>query len=509
MITVLRKNFGKRVFKVVAWITIVSVAGIFSLESLFRKKEKNAIATVDGTVIGYKEFALRAEAEAQRIQLMRQQFGDEADFILQLSGHSGNPQEYALNSLISEKLLNGLSDKLHLAISSDYVATKLNDQAFCMQVLGTLVPAYVFDGYGSLNQKALSLYLQRQGLTISDFEDEVLAAMKRLLSINLIATAAYVPACQVYNLFVQENSVKTFEILSLPLDKFIKAEEKKGASDEELKAFFDAQNNQLRRYFVNEKRSGVMWRVPFEAYGLKKEDAARFKKLFTSDARRIVDQETTVISEFLKEKHAREEKIALTIKKATPAIRNLFSISDTGMWGYFIDDQGGVLCQVLDIQKAHIPEFDVLKKDITLDFFKDKAQARLQEILRNGVEAVRQGTTQDFLKTSGAQSVVIDGNPKELEKLGISATRLQYMTHVGEALSLFTKHGGAVVILKSLEVQSKENFEVKKDELYASLFMKNAQLLTHSLVADLQKRAKIDIITEKDASTPHRTHRKL
>ena len=367
-----------------------------------------------------------------------------------------------------------------------------------MQALGSLVPAYVFDGYGSLNQKALVAYLQRQGMTIADFENEVITMMRRMLVMSLVSTAAYVPTAVAYEAFTKDNAERTFEVISLSLDSYIKTEQKTPPTDEELQVFFDTQNQLSRRYFVPEKRSGTVWHITPEAYSLEKNDQARFKKLFTADVRRILDGDGGTLTTFVKDKKAKEEKLASTVKRGGSAIKALFSLTAPGTRDFVVDATGGYIVELSDIVPAHTPSFDKLKKEVLEDYYKDKALVQLAADIEEGVTIARQDLEKlnEFISQKKASKEIVKGSLEELNKKGLPGQRLASLLHPGEVIGMRTKSGAALVILKDIAIKNKDAFSEKLPELYASLYRQEAQQLGYAVVADLQKNAKINFITK-------------
>lgn len=259
MIIELRKQLKGRGFKIVLWITFISMGIVFA-PSFFRKSSgsKLVVATVNGNDIGYAAFEYRVHQETERIAMLRQQFGPEADMLLKAFGMD-NPKSVAYQSLVQEELLTQVARGLHLVVSPDYIAQKLCDTNFIMQELGDLIPPYLIDEFGCVNMNALKTFLQRNRITVSDFEAAIESKMQHALVKDIVAGATYVSRAELAYKTFAEKQAKDFSVLLFKFEDYLNKARKNKVTDDELLAYFEKNNAQSKRYWEPERRSGTVW----------------------------------------------------------------------------------------------------------------------------------------------------------------------------------------------------------------------------------------------------------
>lgn len=225
------------------------------------------VAKVNSHLISPQDVHRRVIAQDYQLQMMRQRFGQYADFYIRMMGLDHEPQKLAVENLISDELLNQAADKAGISVSSDYVAEKLSSPLYILQHLPMVVPAHLIDENG-ISAHALRSYLRQTGLTASEFDAQVTRALNRGLLDSMVTKTTYVPQFVLRDYYMTEFSGKQFSIASLSLDDFLKQEEQKPIAEQELKQFFDEQNAQKKRYAVPEQRSGLVWRFDPANYGI-------------------------------------------------------------------------------------------------------------------------------------------------------------------------------------------------------------------------------------------------
>jgi SurA-like N-terminal domain len=263
---------------------------------------------INGYEVDIKEFRHRLLEEEHRLQSLRQQFGPQAEELLQSFGLSGRPEEMAINALIHEKLLLSAADTLGIRLSPEYIKHKLQDPAFLIQSLGDLVPPYLFDRNGSLNQKALLKYLQRRGMTMSDFEQALENALKSTLVLQLVTGASYVPQAFIKERFIRDYSSKKFTMVVfdlasyLPKKKEVTDEEKKTAHEALIKAVQEAKTQDLSQLTSLAQQH----KAHIEKTALLAPDAAGWeelkKKEFPIERMKAMDRHGEMIEEITPEK---------------------------------------------------------------------------------------------------------------------------------------------------------------------------------------------------------------
>jgi parvulin-like peptidyl-prolyl isomerase len=261
MITALRRYLKSRAFKIVLWITILAVAGVFSIFEVFQSsfKTRKWIAKINGSVIEYPEFLSKVAQEEQLTQLLRAKFGAYADLVLQMRGMSTDPHERALEDLIKQQLLLQVARKMGITIHPDYRMAQLADKEFVQENLGDVIPPHVFDAAGNLDIRTLHMYLQNAGISMQHFEQKLDQALARQLALGLVVSSCYIPEFELQSIFARLYSPHKFSLVTLSFSTLLETVKKESVTDEQLKAFYQEQNTKAKKYWVPEKREGTVW----------------------------------------------------------------------------------------------------------------------------------------------------------------------------------------------------------------------------------------------------------
>lgn len=235
MISVIRNKIQKRAFRFILWgVVIVFVfPTFFSSLKLARRRSHHAVALVNGTEIGGIEYHRRVEEEKHRLNALQQQFGEFYEQFLALIGLSAEPTTNALELMIQEQLLNDAAQKTGIVVSDDYAQRCLHSAACGNRLLGSLVHPALYDNQGALIQKALITYVQRQGLTIDQFENMVENTLSRHLLVQLLQQATYVTVPALREQLLREHSLRQFDIIFFPLRSFLERAQKEVSDSKE------------------------------------------------------------------------------------------------------------------------------------------------------------------------------------------------------------------------------------------------------------------------------------
>lgn len=270
MITMIRRSFQSKAFKVILWILMFGVAGVFSLVELFKVGNKAAwIAKVNKDQVSYTDFALKAQAHQEQIMALRAQyarFGQSVDRLFESMGFNLDPKSFALDAVIQEALLDQSARKLGVSIDAQYAKQKLSNPLFIQQSLSDLIPFGVMDRSGNINMAMLKQHLNKSGMSWDDFQEKVVTTLQRQLLMQIVAHASYVPDFVLKEHYIQEYLPKKFSILTLSFANALKEAKSKPVSESELKAFFNQQA--ADRYMVPAKRSGVAWTLDPHTFGV-------------------------------------------------------------------------------------------------------------------------------------------------------------------------------------------------------------------------------------------------
>lgn len=274
MITTIRKSFHSKIYKIILWVTILALAGVFTLPELLKiGSQASWFAKVNKEIVSQNDYKRKALLHEERINALRAQLGPQADLFLKSMGIPLDPKVFAQDAVIQDALLNQVVGQLGLRIGSEYIAAMLSNPLFVRQELAEIIPMSAFDQTGNIDLRTLQHYFQRIGLTVSDFEEKVAHILARRMLLNILNLGLYAPEVLVQNRYMQDNSRKKFSLLTFSFDRALQEEKKNAVSQEDLKAFFNAQNEQSKMYFVPEKRSGMVWKIGAQDYGIEVTDS--------------------------------------------------------------------------------------------------------------------------------------------------------------------------------------------------------------------------------------------
>ncbi len=270
MIITIRNQFKQSTFRYIAiFIVLVMALGMVSIPSLLR--HEGGISTwamkVNREKVSYKEFAQEIAEQSEFIAQIRAQYGQYADLLMQAMNWPTDPKALAFEVLVKTSLLRQFVESLGIEIHSDYIAESINDAQFARRHLQRILPPFLFDVSGALDSEKLKMFLKHKGMSIRDFESKVEQSLAQLQAMQFIASSCYVPLFDIEQTFIAQNLGKEFSYLAFSLDSFLAAEKKKGVSDEDALAFYTKENNQRRRYWVAEKRDGIVWKFNAKNYG--------------------------------------------------------------------------------------------------------------------------------------------------------------------------------------------------------------------------------------------------
>ncbi len=267
MIISLRNQIKQSAFRYVAFfIFVVLGLSMVSIPSLMRNEASGGswAMAVNGQKISYQDLAREMAEQSEFLAQIRAQYGQYADLLLQAMNWPTDPKSLAFEVLIKTTLMEQLVKSMGIAIHGEYIAESINDAQFARRHLQRIVPSFVFDQTGSLNPENLKIFLQHKGLSVKDFERKVEQSLAQLQAMQFVASSCYVPSFELRQNFIANKLAKSFSYLTFSFDSFVAAQKKIAVSDEDARAFYDKENIQHRRYWVPEKRGGIVWK--FNAY---------------------------------------------------------------------------------------------------------------------------------------------------------------------------------------------------------------------------------------------------
>ncbi|MFI5332799.1 MAG: SurA N-terminal domain-containing protein [Candidatus Babeliales bacterium] len=269
MITVIRRQLiENKAYKVFIWGMIILMIISLGLPSIMNQssQQNSWVALVNDTPIAYDEYSRKVADYEYKIRMFRQQFGD--SFMQAL-----NPQTLALDTLIRNELLGQVARMVPVALDEEVVHNALSDTDFVYQELSDIVPPDVIDPTRGINEDQLNQHLRALHISQTEFHDKVTDSMQRSLIKDLVGLSAYTPLTQLKQQYMHEYATKKFSVLKVSYQDCFKIAQKNGVSDQELQAFFDANNSASGSYYLPENRAGIVATVHARDYGIVVSDS--------------------------------------------------------------------------------------------------------------------------------------------------------------------------------------------------------------------------------------------
>ncbi len=292
MIYSMRKYVRSTGYQVILWITIIAVAGLFSLPGLFKKSGDSGpwAFKVNGVEIPYKQFMQEYQERRDQIMQFKAQYGD---WIEQILGNI-DPKKMAYDTLTRELLMDQLAQSMSISLHSDYVMRQLNNPVFVRRELASVIPPYVVDPQGGINQTLLKQYLKRKGMSLAAFEERLEKVLTERFIMDLVNGSLYVPNYELKQEYFAQYAGKKFSIITFSLDEILRKEKNTPLTDQEISDFFEKENSISKRYWVPEKRSATVWEFDQGNYKVELSDEAVQNYYEKNKATQYVDAPTQI-----------------------------------------------------------------------------------------------------------------------------------------------------------------------------------------------------------------------
>jgi len=264
----MRSRAGKRAFKVFIWIFIFGMAASLGVGPCNRTKHLNkphVVAEVDGQDIFVTEFEQRYKPQVERIRMIKQKLGDQAEMLLRALGISDKPEESVVDGLIQDKLFENFVDTMKISLTPTFVEEKLKDSAFVQKyLLGKVIPQEAFEN-GTLNVPLFALACQQQGIAPAHFDEMLRKQFLLRLIGEFPQLSLYIPEEQIKQEFIKKYVRNEYELLWLDLKKYEQACAKTPATDQQLREYWRTHQDDYR---IKEKRVGSAWSFSPAHYGI-------------------------------------------------------------------------------------------------------------------------------------------------------------------------------------------------------------------------------------------------
>ena len=257
-----------RVFMGLLFLTMFGGIGLSGIIfKFFKGNNFEGIAMVNGVEISRQLFQTAVAQEDRQISHIRQQYGKNADLYMKIMGISPNPQINAANRLIHTELVDQFAQNMSVHIAHGYLEARLADPRFLMQEAGESLPQEVFTPQGTLDIYAALEYLKGTG-QMPALEKQLEDKLKKQFAVLMLQSAFFVPSYMIKALYAEQKLAKKFSYQTFSLDTFLASEKTKGATDGQLKAFYNDQNKLAKSYWTAETRTAILWTFSPEDFGV-------------------------------------------------------------------------------------------------------------------------------------------------------------------------------------------------------------------------------------------------
>lgn len=270
--TIRKKLIGTKFYKAIFWLVIISMLIISYLPALLKNPQGRGSGIwgiINGRTIMSNDFDRKVIDFEERLQMMRAEYGPYADQLMAAMGISSNPKALAAQGLMREVLLDSVADDLDIKVHPAYVQQTIDNISGAYQELSDLIPARAIDmRNGSIQIEPLRRHLLQYGLTMADFDARLEQALKRKMTGNLVAAAAYVPRFELESEYSMQYLPKTFSIMTIPKSEIYAELKKEDIPESDIQAFFDRKNKANQAYWIPEKRTVTVWTITPQSYGI-------------------------------------------------------------------------------------------------------------------------------------------------------------------------------------------------------------------------------------------------
>lgn len=271
MITSLRNSLKDGGMTTIVWVAVGSMIIGSALPLIMKKGSSEWALRVNGTDIPYATYAAELAMVRDYITMLRAQYGQFADYLLQSMGFS-DPQQMTMQQLITQSLMVYGYKAQGIVVSQEAIAQKLADKKFVDESLGDLLPSFLYKD-GIVDNTILKHYLSQRSMTIEQLQERIHERIGTVFMHNAIELLAYVPNQSISDSLALQNAIKELALVRIPLSHY-KKKVSAEITDEQVKAFYEQENARAHRYYIPEKRAGSVWEFDAQGFGTNVDAAA-------------------------------------------------------------------------------------------------------------------------------------------------------------------------------------------------------------------------------------------
>ena len=243
MVSTFRKNIKIRHF--ILWAVFGAMVMSYVGVLFFRMPGENGenAALVNGRSISVADYKRSLGSIQASISAMQSYFPSNIpyDAMVKMMLGGKDLETIALEKSIKNELVNQVAESLDVQINETYFKEELV----------RMLPQAVFNEVGSVNNDTYNFYVNRLGMSISEFESGCYKDILRSVVEKVVSVAEYNPSYILADKFKQKTVKKSFEIAVFDFQHFLKNEQQSAISETDLQAYFDKNKEQ---YKTEEKR---------------------------------------------------------------------------------------------------------------------------------------------------------------------------------------------------------------------------------------------------------------
>jgi parvulin-like peptidyl-prolyl isomerase len=506
------KGTAGRVFMGLLFLTMFGGIGLSGiLFKFFKGNNFDGIALVNGVEISRQLFQQAVTQEDRQISLIRQQYGKNADLYMKVMGINPNPQINAAQRLIHTELVDQFAQNMNIHIAHGYLEARLADPRFLMQEVGEALPREVFTAQGTLDIYAALEFLKSTG-QMPVLEKQLEDKLKKQFSVLMLQSAFFIPSYTIKQMYAEQKLAKKFSYQTFSLDTFLTSEKTKGATEDQLRNFYNEQNKLTKRYWTAETRDASLWNFSPQNFGItvekseleayyNKNKSTRFvKDPFQVQVREIVfddvegkglkalAEEATLVRGKLEEDPAAFEKLAKEYSSSKTASKGgLVNFFKRGTHekeyekAAFKLKENGEISPVVQVEKGFVILQRVARKDATFDSF-DAVKESIEKILleqkfkseftRQASQASRQENPQEAREAFVTAHNGVKTTMRQVKKDsdGSIEQRLFALRNEGDFTAFVMNGEGVIVQLEKRIKTAQAPFETVKAKVAADYY---------------------------------------
>lgn len=290
IIMAMREKIKGRAGKILMWAVFLAFFGGLGLSKIILNLivDTDSVLIVNKIPVSQNTFAMRVRQEEQKVAAYQHKYGKVADMAMKLMGVEADPYKAAVQSLTYQTVLESFSRRAGVHLSKEYQMVKLNDPYFLMNVIPQYFPTE------DVRNPLAFLQMLKGSRQFGNFEETLKVDMNNDFALAMVRSGLFIPSFAYEQGYKELVARKKFGVQKFSAAFFEQQARTKGATNEELRAFYDAQNAESKRYWAPEKRSATQWTFNAREYGItvSEEEIADFYA--KNKAARFVDAKAQV-----------------------------------------------------------------------------------------------------------------------------------------------------------------------------------------------------------------------